>query len=106
MFTIYVYTAGKKQYADSILDVVDGKKVIEKRFYRDSCVKVDGSFVKDLGKLKAAGGKEKRMVLLDDNKDSIRLNAPNSLHSPPYEGGERDCELPRLFQQLLKFYDN
>lgn len=102
VFTIYVYTAGKKQYADSILDVIDVNRVIEKRFYRDSCAKQNGNFVKNLSKIKSMPN---RMVLLDDNMDSIRLNAPHSLHSPPFEGGNSDSHLPKLFQELLKFYD-
>jgi hypothetical protein len=34
-----VYTAGKKKYADTVLDQLDESGVIEKRFYRDSCRK-------------------------------------------------------------------
>ena len=28
IFTIYVYTAGKKSYADKVLDIIDVEKVI------------------------------------------------------------------------------
>ena len=31
MFTVYIYTAGKKKYADAVLKVVDPKNVIENR---------------------------------------------------------------------------
>ena len=34
IFIVYVYTAGAKAYADSVLDVIDVEKVIQKRFYR------------------------------------------------------------------------
>lgn len=34
IFTVYVYTAGKKSYADAVLDIIDTEKVIQKRFYR------------------------------------------------------------------------
>ena len=52
MFTVYIYTAGKKKYADAVLKVVDPKNVIENRFYRDSCKKVEGTLIKDLKYLK------------------------------------------------------
>jgi RNA polymerase II subunit A small phosphatase-like protein len=47
-----VYTAGKKKYADTVLDQLDESGVIEKRFYRDSCRKVNGNVIKDLRYLK------------------------------------------------------
>lgn len=52
IFTIYVYTAGKKKYADQVLDQLDIHGVIEKRFYRDSCKKINGNVTKDLRYLK------------------------------------------------------
>ena len=52
IFTIYVYTAGKKKYADIVLNALDTNNVIEKRFYRDSCKKINGNFIKDLKYLK------------------------------------------------------
>jgi hypothetical protein len=75
IFTLYVYTAGKKAYADAILDVIDTQRLIKKRFYRDSCVAKNRSFVKNLNKLPKDGP----MFLVDDNPESIRLNTPNSL---------------------------
>jgi TFIIF-interacting CTD phosphatase-like protein len=34
VFTVYIYTAGKKSYADAVLDIIDCEQVIQKRFYR------------------------------------------------------------------------
>ncbi len=28
IFTVYVYTAGKKKYADAVLNIIDPKKII------------------------------------------------------------------------------
>lgn len=39
IFEIYIYTAGNKNYADLVLDTIDSKSVIQKRFYRDCCKK-------------------------------------------------------------------
>jgi TFIIF-interacting CTD phosphatase-like protein len=35
IFNIYVYTAGRKNYADAVIDAIDPKGLIKKRFYRD-----------------------------------------------------------------------
>jgi RNA polymerase II subunit A small phosphatase-like protein len=79
IFTVYVYTAGKKKYADTVLDHIDSTGVIEKRFYRDSCKKVNGNIIKDLRYLKKILREKKDMILVDDNADSIRHNYPFSL---------------------------
>jgi TFIIF-interacting CTD phosphatase-like protein len=55
VFTLYVYTAGRKHYADAILDVLDTHRVIQKRFYRDSCVNKGRGLVKSLKKLPRYG---------------------------------------------------
>ena len=39
IFTVYIYTAGEKKYADAVLNIIDPENLIEKRFYRDSCRK-------------------------------------------------------------------
>ena len=35
IFDIYIFTAGVKNYADQVLDWIDPKGLIKKRFYRD-----------------------------------------------------------------------
>lgn len=47
-----------------------------------------GSFVKNLKKLGLQ--KEKRLFLVDDNTDSIKLNAPNSQIIKGFEGDQDD----------------
>ena len=34
-FNVYVYTAGDKNYADMILNIIDPKKKIQKKLYRN-----------------------------------------------------------------------
>lgn len=87
VFTVYVYTAGRKAYADAILDVIDQNKVVSKRFYRDHCVPKNKSFVKNLKKLPS---ETSRMVLVDDNSESIKLNAPNAILIRAFEGSNED----------------
>lgn len=48
---IVIFTAGLKEYADTIINDLDTQKVISRRFYRDSCVNIEGIYIKDLTKL-------------------------------------------------------
>ena len=50
MFEIVVFTAGEKDYADTILDFMDGERLIIKhRLYRQHCFSpTRGIYVKDL----------------------------------------------------------
>ena len=104
IFTVYVYTAGEKKYADAVLNVLDTKNLIEKRFYRDSCKKQNGTIVKDLKYLKKTLRTKQEMVLVDDNHLSINKNYPFAIQAEPFEGDQKDQGLVPIFSKLLKFY--
>ena len=38
LFEIVIFTAGKKQYANKVIDQIDVDGVVRRRFYRDSCI--------------------------------------------------------------------
>jgi TFIIF-interacting CTD phosphatase-like protein len=71
-----VYTAGNKDYADAVLNEINRKKVIQKRFYRECCKKKNGTFYKDLKHLKKITKNNTEMILVDDNTVSIGHNYP------------------------------
>lgn len=76
IFTVYIYTAGEKKYADAVLNIIDPENLIEKRFYRDSCKKENGIIIKDLKHLKKSIKCKREMILVDDNRRSIEKNYP------------------------------
>ena len=60
LYEIVAFTAGVQKYADPILDQIDpDKKIFKARLYRDSCIKVQDFFIKDLD------------IILDREKDNI-----------------------------------
>ena len=47
VFEVVVFTASQKVYAEKLLNVIDPKRnLIKHRVYRDSCVVVDGNYLK------------------------------------------------------------
>lgn len=76
IFEVYIYTAGNQSYADAVLNEIDSKNVIRRRFYRDCCKKENGSFFKDLKHLKKVSKNKSEMILVDDNTVSIGHNYP------------------------------
>lgn len=70
MFEIVIFTAASKDYADWILDVLDGgeKKYISHRLYRHHTQYDDGVYVKDLNIL---GRDLKKVIIIDNIKDNF-----------------------------------
>ena len=67
MYEIAVFTAGEKEYADTILDFIDGDRtVIKHRLYRQHCMSpAKNIYVKDL---RVIGDRDlKDMVLVDNS---------------------------------------
>ena len=104
IFIIYVYTAGRKRYADTVLDAVDTEGLITQRFYRETCRKVNGAVVKDLRYLKKITKCKNEMILIDDNSDSINNNYPFALKIDAFEGDQSDKGLIKAFETVMKFY--
>ena len=96
-FEIVVFTAGLREYASLVLDMLDKKGIISHRLYRDSCKEIDGKFVKDLSDL---GRDLKRVVIVDDNPNAYFLQPENAIPMIPFIDDLADAELENLVQFL------
>jgi RNA polymerase II subunit A small phosphatase-like protein len=75
-FDTYVMTAGTRDYAEPLLDVLDKNRVLKGRFYRDSCVFHEGHYFKDL---RLVDSDPKRVLLVDNNPASFVLCPANGV---------------------------
>ena len=93
MFEICVFTAGEKDYADTILNFIDeDRTIIKHRLYRQHCVKPEqGVYVKDLSII--ADRNIKDIILVDNSIISFAFNLSNGVPIKAFLGEDNDEEL-------------
>lgn len=78
-FEVVIFTASQKVYADALLNIIDkevGAKVTPIRLFRDSCVLVDQTFVKDLRAIKRD---LKDVVIVDNAVEAFSFQTTNGI---------------------------
>jgi len=108
-YEICIYSASSEIYASSIIDIIDTKKVIKKRFFRNDCIYLNNSetfsYIKDLEKLEK---NYNDIVIIDDNVSSFILQKENGIPIKSWRGDKKDIELLKLIpilKNLSGFYD-
>ena len=88
---IVIFTAAMKDYADSILDILDSKKnIIKYRLYRQHTSIEGMSFSKDLSKL---GRDLNKVIIIDNLSDNFKLQPNNGIPIGTWTEDMRDTEL-------------
>ena len=104
MFEIVVFTAGEREYADTILDFMDGDRIIIKhRLYRQHCVSPSkGIFVKDLRVISDRDLKD--IILVDNSIVSFAYQLSNGIPIAAFTGDTNDEELLYLVTYLEELF--
>jgi len=89
-YEMVLFTASLAKYADPLLDLLDEDRVIDYRLFRDSCVQIGYSYVKDLSQL---GRKMSEVMIIDNSPQSYRFQPCNAIPITSWFDDPRDEEL-------------
>ena len=98
IFEIIIFTAALKEYADSILDLLDpNNKLINYRLYRQHTSISGITFCKDLSKI---GRDLKRTLIVDNLADNFKLQQSNGIPIWTWIDDMKDTQLKDLGKML------
>ena len=107
LYEIITFTAGVQPYADQILNRVDPeKKIFKKRLYRDSCIKCDKFYIKDLDII--MDRQKENMIIVDNSILSFAFDLANGVPINDYMGNDPNVkDLLYLYSFLEQaFYES
>ena len=97
-YELVVFTAGTKEYADSVLNSIDPEgKYFNRRFYRSSCKFRDGVYCKDL---RSVGSDLSRTIIIDNIPENYAMQPENGVPIVDFIGDEYDSALIDLLPLL------
>lgn len=100
-FQLIAFTASTQEYADAVINLIDpNNEFFEYRLYRNSCIKVGRSYVKDLRIIKNRN--IENMAILDNSMYSFCNQLSNGILIYSYYDGD-DTELKNI-EGYLKDY--
>ena len=102
-YEVVIFTASQQVYADKLLDIIDPQRaLIQHRVFRDSCVQVEGNYLKDLTVL---GRPMDACMLVDNSIQAFGFQLENGIPIESWFDREDDAELSSLLQLLERMKD-
>ena len=96
-FNVFIFTASVPEYADPVIDFLDPNHLIQKRFYRDSCSLVNGTYVKDL---KCLDIDLSQVIFIDNFEGSFALQQENAIPVSTFHFDADDDQLLTILPLL------
>jgi len=102
MFELVVFTASLSVYANAVIDKLDPKRLINRRYYRQSCLPKSGSYIKDL---QIVCRDLSKVVIIDNSPAAYSYNRENGIPIDDYIGlNSQDQSLLRLIPLLQEVH--
>ena len=104
IYEIVIFTAGTKDYADPILDIIEkDKKFFSFRLYRNHTIVMGNYYIKDISRL---GRDLDKVIIVDNMPQNFRLQKDNGILISSFFGeDENDNALFNLKKVLVRIYE-